>query len=461
MAFSSVTFLFFFLPIFFLFTYALPWKNAVLLGASLLFYAWGDPARLPLLLLFIVLNWCFGLLAQYRTATIFGVVANLGLLAWFKYAGFLAIQVNAVLHALGVAAIVVPKVPLPLGISFFAFQGISYLVDIRRGVVAPQRSLFRYATYKAMFPPLIAGPIVRYTSIAGSLQTRSPTRDDVSDGIALFAIGLAQKVLLANTLAIPVDRIFAIPASHLPLATAWLGAAGYALQIYFDFNGYTNMAIGLGRMMGFHLPPNFDMPYTARSMGEFWRRWHISLSTWFRDYLYIPLGGNRRGAARTAINLLLVFLLCGLWHGASWSFAVWGLYNGLFLALERIGLGRILERLPNWFRHLYLIVVVVVGWVPFRAPDLITAWHYGLAMIGFGPALAEQHANDAVATFLTPMVMTALLTGAVFSFWRPSRQLLTLPLVLPLQRAVCLGLVLLSAARLAAGTYNPFIYFRF
>jgi alginate O-acetyltransferase complex protein AlgI len=455
MVFSSITFLFFFLPVFFLFYYSIPFRNVVLLAGSLLFYAWGDPARLPLLLAYIVLNWGFGLMARNRAAVACGIAANLALLVYFKYAGFLLRQVDIALSASGLPVAPVPTIVLPLGISFFAFQGISYLVDIHRGLVAPQRSLFAYATYKAMFPPLIAGPIVRYKTIAGSLRHRAVDQEEIRAGIILFAIGLGQKVLLANAIAGPVDQVFALPIDRLSLQGAWLGAVGFALQIYFDFNGYTNMALGLGRMLGFTLPPNFDLPYSARSMTDFWRRWHISLSTWFRDYLYIPLGGNRSGSLRTAINLLAVFVLCGLWHGAAWTFAIWGLYHGLFLALERIGLAAWLARCPRLIQHLYLLTVVVVGWVPFRAPSLAQAWRYLGAMVGWaGPALP-------LASFVTPSVAAALMVGGVLSVWRPSRSLLSLPMSAPLQQAGCLVLVILSAARLAAGTYNPFIYFRF
>ncbi len=454
MVFSSVTFLFYFLPLFLLAYHTLPWPNAVLLVASLIFYAWGDPTRLPLLLFCILLNYGFGLWIgrrpnpsdrAHRWLLALGVAANLALLLVFKYAAFAASQIDALL---GSEVLTVPNIALPLGISFFTFQGISYLVDIHRGDISPQRSLSNYATYKAMFPPLIAGPIVRYAQVADQVARRSTTAADFTQGIETFAIGLGQKVLIANTLAGPVDAIFARPGASLDAATAWLGAIGYGVQIYFDFNGYTNMAIGLGRMMGFTLPPNFNRPYAAQSVTDFWRRWHISLSTWFRDYLYIPLGGNRVSPVRTYCNLTLVFLLCGLWHGASWNFAIWGLWHGAFLAIERAGLRRLLQRLPALLRHAYLLLVVVIGWVPFRGDGLAATGAYLAAMLRGDAAIAPGTLPASAAC--------ALLAGAVLSVW--PRETLRFA---PLRQAACLGLLVLSACSLAAGTYNPFIYFRF
>ena len=457
MVFSSITFLFYFLPGFMLAYALLPWPNAVLLIGSLLFYAWGDLARLPVLLLCILLNWGAGLAVGARTrgALTVGVTGNLGLLIWFKYAGFIATQLGTAATALGLSPPPVPAVTLPLGISFFTFQGISYLVDISRGVVRAQPSLFKFAMYKAMFPPLIAGPIVRYAVIADRVDRRSITVPAVASGIERFILGLAQKVMLANTIAAPVDQIFALPADQLDPVTAWAGVFGYALQIYFDFAGYSNMAIGLGRMLGFELPVNFDRPYAAQSVTAFWRRWHITLSTWFRDYVYIPLGGNRAGGLRTYVNLLTVFMLCGLWHGASWNFLVWGLYHGAFLTMERLGLGRLLGTVPAVFRHVYLVVVVSVGWVPFRADSFPHAMRMLRGMAGLaGPLTA------AAETPLTPGLGLVFLAGAVLSVW-PRVLPVTLSIPSAARQATCLVLLVGSAASLAAGTYNPFIYFRF
>jgi len=456
MLFSSITFLFYFLPLFLLAYHLLPAPNLVLLLASLMFYAWGDPVRLPLLLFCIALNYGFGLAIGRRGPGRrlwlgLGVAGNLALLIFYKYAGFLVAQWAALAPLVGLAPPTIPEVALPLGISFFTFQGISYLIDIHRGIVVPQRSLLRFAMYKAMFPPLIAGPIVRYAVIADRVDHRSVTPALWVRGIEGFTIGLGQKVLLANTLAGPVDRLFALPAGELSIAAAWVAAFGYALQIYFDFAGYSNMAIGLGRMIGFELPANFNRPYAAQSVTDFWRRWHITLSTWFRDYLYITLGGNRGGPWRTGANLTLVFLLCGLWHGASWNFALWGLYHGAFLVLERIGLGRVLARLPTLARHAYLILVVVVGWVPFRAADFAQTGAVLRAMAGQTPA------GGGVG--LTGTFVTALIVGSVAAVFPHDPGPLRLPV--SLRHVACLLLLVLSAASLAAGTYNPFIYFRF
>ena len=461
MLFSSITFLFYFLPLFLLAYHRLPAPNLVLLGASLLFYAWGDPARLPLLLVCILLNHAAGLAIERdagraRLWLALGVAGNLALLLYFKYAGFLVAQWAVLAPHLGLAAPAVPEVVLPLGISFFTFQGISYLIDVRRGVVRAQPSLLRFALYKAMFPPLIAGPIVRYAVVAAQIEQRGVDRRTVTEamwvrGIESFTIGLGQKVLLANTLAGPVDHLFALAPGELTPAAAWLAAFGYALQIYFDFAGYSNMAIGLGRLIGFELPVNFDRPYAARSVTEFWRRWHITLSTWFRDYLYIPLGGNRAGPWRTGVNLTLVFLLCGLWHGASWNFALWGLYHGLFLVLERIGLGRLLTRLPALLRHAYLVLVVTVGWVPFRAVDLPHTLMILRTMVGAAGAAGGVTAGASFAA--------ALVVGSVAAVW--PREAMPRGFPVAVRQAACLVLLVLSAASLAAGTYNPFIYFRF
>lgn len=314
MVFSSVTFLGYFLPAALLLYHVLPWKNLVLLLVSLAFYAWGDLASLPVLLVYIVVNYVIGRLMErpgWRgPGAVLGVVANLGLLITYKYAGFLVTQANVVLASLGAGVLPVPALVLPLGISFFSFQGISYILDIRRGVIRPQRSLIAFGMYKAMFPQLIAGPIVRYRTIAGRVTHRRVSAFRFRFGLTLLILGLAQKVLIANTVALPADQIFAIPHAQLGFATAWFGAICYTLQIFFDFAGYSTMAIGMAHLFGFNFPINFNRPYIAQSVTEFWRRWHITLSTWFRDYLYIPLGGNRGSAWSTYRNLLIVFVLC-------------------------------------------------------------------------------------------------------------------------------------------------------
>ncbi|MCA8923022.1 MAG: MBOAT family protein, partial [Planctomycetes bacterium] len=382
MVFSSTFFLFFFLPALLVFYGAarsLRLRNAVLLVASLAFYAWGELGYVFLLLGSIGANYGFGLWiagaverGAARRALVVAVATNLGLLGVVKYTHMFVGWAGVALGALGVAQVdPMPPLHLPLGISFFTFQALSYVIDVYRGVVPAQRSPWKLALYVSLFPQLIAGPIVRYADLAAELDARSVTTADVAAGARRFVVGLGKKVLIANALSVPADRIFALPAEQLGLEVAWLGIACYTLQIYFDFSGYSDMAIGLGRMFGFHFLENFDYPYVSRSIREFWRRWHISLSTWFRDYLYIPLGGNQGSATRTYVNLVLVFALCGLWHGASLTFVAWGLFHGVFLVGERLAAGKV--RAPRLLQHLYVLVAVMVGWVLFRAESFAHA----------------------------------------------------------------------------------------
>jgi alginate O-acetyltransferase complex protein AlgI len=349
---------------------------------------------------------------------------------------------------------------------------MSYLIDIYRGEVLAQRNLLTFATYKAMFPQLIAGPIVRYRQIAGKIEGRRVSLFRLQYGIVLFIVGMSQKVLIANAVAVPADDLFGTAAGNLTLLAAWLGVVCYTLQIYFDFAGYSNMAIGMGHMMGFGYPPNFNRPYVSQSITEFWRRWHISLSTWFRDYLYVPLGGNRRGRLRTYLNLFLVFLICGFWHGASWTFAIWGLWHGGFLIVERMGLAGILRRCWQPLRHAYVMIVVMLGWVFFRCDTFAHALGYLGAMFGLGGATA---AALPIARYASPSVWTVIVAGAVFAVLRPPGVRSLAPRWRPdaaryaaggalMQAGVsfaCLVLLVLSALTLATGSFNPFIYFRF
>lgn len=462
MLFSSIVFLFFFLPAFLVLYYLLPWKNLVLLLGSLVFYAWGEPRFVLLLLLSATLNYGAGLAIardprRAKAWLAAGVSANLALLAWFKYAGFLAEAVKSALAA----DFPVPHITLPLGISFFTFQGISYLVDVYRGEVRAQASFLRFATYKALFPQLIAGPIVRYRQIAGEMGQRVLTNERMLAGLQIFALGLAQKVLIANTLALPADRLFGADHAELSAPTAWLGLLCYTLQIYYDFCGYSNMAIGLAHMLGFSFPPNFDRPYSARSLTEFWQRWHISLSSWFRDYLYIPLGGNRRGPLRTYFNLGLVFLLCGLWHGAAWTFVVWGAWHGAWLIVERMGLRGGLERLPRPLAQGFTLLLVMLGWVWFRAPDLPSAFSYFGALSG-ASVQAGAHPWQAEIASLELVTIAIGLAGALLPTGGAPGQVVRRYAAgrwryLPLAAAA----IALCACSLASGTYNPFLYFRF
>jgi alginate O-acetyltransferase complex protein AlgI len=476
MVFSSPIFLFYFLPLFLVLYFVLPQKNFVLLIFSLFFYAWGEGLFVLLMIASGLGNFAFARwIAQAsgiraRLFLTLGVVLNLAGLFVFKYLGFVVASWNAV----SAASLPVPSIHLPIGISFFTFHAISYLVDVYRGVFLAERKPMSVLLYIAMFPQLIAGPIVRFGTVRKEIHERVVTVEKFALGLKFFIIGLSQKVLLANTLAAPVDAIYKIPAQHLDAPLAWLAAAGYSLQIYFDFAGYSNMAIGLGLIIGIYFPLNFDYPYIAQSITEFWRRWHITLSTWFRDYLYIPLGGNRAGPIRTYANLMIVFLLCGLWHGASWTFVIWGLYHGMFLVIERIGLGVALQRVGREYRHLYALLVITIGWVFFRADDLPQALQYLKAMAGFG-------SGDGIAyhvwLYLHPDVALALIIGAVGStpyLAQFGRRMLDQMgrlhegerKMLPAFPGWCTvaalyAAFLLSVISIAGGNYNPFIYFRF
>lgn len=461
MLFSSISFLFFFFPVFLFLYYVLPWKNGVLLVASLLFYAWGEPRFVPLLLVSAALNYsCGRAIAEDRgRARIWlklGVTANVAMLAWFKYIGFLGHAVNDLFGS----RLTVPEVALPLGISFFTFQGISYLIDVYLGQVPAQRSFLRFATYKAMFPQLIAGPIVRYRHVAADIGQRIVNNERLLAGFELFAIGLAQKVLIANTLALPADRLFGAGFGDLSPLSAWLGLLCYTLQIYYDFCGYSNMAIGMGKMLGFEFPPNFDRPYSARSVTEFWQRWHMSLSSWFRDYLYIPLGGNRRGPLQTYFNLATVFLLCGLWHGAAWTFVMWGFWHGAWLIVERMGLGAALARLPRPVAQAWTLFIVMIGWVWFRAPDLPTAMGYiGTLFHTIDAAGARPWQYE-----IGSVEIAAIVAGLAFALV-PTGRAPGAPAAPPSRRwaryPVAAAAVALCACALAGGTYNPFLYYRF
>ena len=395
---------------------------------------------------------------------------------YYKYLTFLLNQVYAFSVILGMKEREIADIALPLGISFFTFQGISYLIDIYRGTVTAQPSLLKFAMYKAMFPQLVAGPIVRYAQVARRINARPLSAWRIRTGMVMFLSGLAQKVVIADSVAGTADAIFALPSTELTVVSAWTGALCYTIQIFFDFAGYSNMAIGLGHMMGFTFPANFNRPYISQSVTEFWRRWHMTLSSWFRDYLYIPLGGNRRGPLRTYVNLAVVFLLCGFWHGAAWTFVAWGAWQGAFLVLERLGLASLLLKVWRPLRHLYLLLVVIFGWVLFRADGIGHAGHYMAAMLGFAKG---NPVFTPIARYLPLSALAALIAGVVICAipW-PSerglqyqvRRLLGAPpmarpfvdgfmsLAVLMVSLIFLGLSTLS---LANGTYSPFIYFRF
>lgn len=426
-----------------------PWvRNGLLLLFSLAFYAWGEPMYVFLMLGAILANYLLAFrVRKSRLVFVCAVALDLGLLAVFKYLDLLISAAN------GLFRLNLPgtHLALPIGISFYTFQILSYVIDVRRGDVPPARNLVDFAAYVSMFPQLIAGPIVRYVDVAADLRRLNGDISTAAAGARRFCMGLAKKVLLANTLASAADTAFGMTGS-LNFGGAWAGLIAYALQIYFDFSGYSDMAIGLGKMLGFSFPENFRYPYVSLSVKEFWRRWHLSLSTWFRDYLYIPLGGSRRGKGRTLLNLLIVFALCGLWHGADWTFLLWGLWHGLFLCLERLSfMKKLQEALPKWVRWCYTALVALLGWVLFRADNL------GMALQYAGNLFSLE--GVWISEVLTVQSGAALLAGIVCC----------LPLPRPRQNALTetvytlMALTLLAACALclAGGTYNPFIYFRF
>ena len=485
MLFSSPVFLFGFLPLL-LAAYFLspkPVRNGLLLFASLWFYAWGEPSLLVLMLASTAINYGFGLWVHAshekpaaKWILAFSVALNLSFLIYFKYAGFLIESLNMLMAWVGTPTLGRPEVTLPIGISFYTFQAMSYVIDVYRGQAQAERNPINVALYIALFPQLIAGPIVRYTDVAAQIKERFVDRDGFAYGIQRFVVGLGKKMLIANSAAAVADAIFEIPDSQLSFAVAWLGILCYTVQIYFDFSGYSDMAIGLGQMFGFKFLENFNYPYIARSVTEFWRRWHISLSTWYRDYLYIPLGGNRCTPWRVSMNLMIVFVLCGLWHGASWNFAAWGIYHGAFLMLERRGLGRFLESAWRPLAHLYTLLAIMGGWVLFRTLTFSHGIAYFKALAGLGGAANAHHP---LAMYLDRGIVVVLLAALVGSTpwipWLagrfPSLGHQPLPTASPSiagtlagasLRVCCLLLVLLaSASAMSAGTHNPFIYFRF
>ena len=459
LVFSSNVFLFFFLPLVLAGYYLTPprFRNAVLLLSSLLFYAWGEPVYLSLMLFTILVNYAFGrLIASQRQkgrsaklSLVCGLILDLGLLAVFKYAGFFASSVNLLLGS----NIPVPAIALPIGISFYIFQSMSYTIDVYRREVSVQKDLVDFGAYVSMFPQLIAGPIVRYRDIAAQLSSRHENFAQFSAGISLFILGLSKKVLLAN----PMGSLWEfVQTQNDPLA-AWTGMFAYTFQIYFDFSGYSDMAIGLGKMFGFDFPINFNYPYISSSVTEFWRRWHISLSTWFREYVYIPLGGNRKGLKRQILNLLIVWSLTGLWHGASWNFLFWGLYYSVLLILEKLFLQKLLSKVPLLFRRILLFLTVSLGWMLFYFEDLGVLFAFLKRL--FLPVSPDPYTISYVLAYL-PTLLAALLcaTPLLARLYERARGK---ALAEWARWIVLAALFVLCISSLATQSYNPFIYFRF
>jgi len=478
MVFSSREFLFIFLPVLLLLYSIVParWRNGVALAGSLFFYAWGAPRFVFVLCGSSLIDYVLsrriavaGTRTVRRRTLAAAVTVNLAVFLYAKYANFFVGEANRALTAFGADPVSWTEIVLPIGISFFTFQKLSYLIDVYRGIVAPARSFATYLLYVSLFPQLIAGPIVRYHDVNRQLAERTLSTDKMLDGIWRFCTGLAKKVLVANVLGEVADRAFGLEIARLTAPQAWIGVLCYSFQIYFDFSGYSDMAIGLGRMLGFRFLENFNRPYTARTFTEFWRRWHISLSNWMREYLYIPLGGNRCGRARTYLNLWIVFVLSGFWHGAAWNFVVWGAYHGFFLCLDKLtGFSR-RRSMPAWIGIPLTFSLVTVGWVFFRAADLAHAGDY-LGRMFLVSAPAADAGIMHWGSFCDLRASTLLFVAAVLSFgpalFKPPaalRERIAPDGLIPLLARYGTAMLLLavSAAALAAGQFNPFIYFRF
>ena len=465
MVFSSLTFLFAYFPAVLAVYFVCPpkWRNLVLLIVSLFFYGWGEPVYVLMMIFSIIANWFFGkMVGKYRTDDkekakkwlIACVVFNLLLLGFFKYWDFFAENMNAI----GLSFIKPLHLGLPIGISFYTFQAMSYPIDVYRSDTDPQKSVISFGAYVTMFPQLIAGPIVRYKDIAAQLMDRRENLNQFYEGVLRFTVGLSKKVLLANSCGQVFEAVRALPASQSSVIASWVGIICYTFQIYFDFSGYSDMAIGMGKMFGFDFLENFNYPYISKSVTEFWRRWHMSLSYWFRDYVYIPLGGNRRGFRRQIINIMIVWLLTGFWHGASWNFVIWGVFYGIVLIIEKLFLLKKLEKMPEWLTHVYTMFIVIIAWVFFAFTDLSQAVKYLGTMFGFASSFVNKEAifflrNNLVLMCVAAIACSPIAKSDLNPFRRERFSVLIAPLVL-IAFIVC-------TAFIVDASYNPFLYFRF
>ena len=458
MLFSSLNFIFVFFPLFLLIYYLVPFKlkNIVLLIFSLVFYAWGEPKYIILLIIITLLDYICGIIIdKYKNnnkikkiVMVFGVVSNLLFLIFFKYTNFIIDNINGLgLH------IKTLDIALPLGISFYIFQTMSYIIDLYNGKVPAEKNFFNFLTYVSMFPQLVAGPIVRYEDVAKELKSRKIDFDSFAQGLFLFLTGLFEKVLIANNVGY-LHSLILKDISNISLFTAWLGIISFALQIYFDFNGYSTMAIGMGKMLGFNYPKNFNYPYIATSITDFWRRWHITLSSWFRDYVYIPLGGNRVKKYRWLINIMIVWILTGIWHGASWNFVIWGVYFGIILILEKLFVGKIIDKLPSFFKHVYALFLILIGWLIFFSDDLNLLYNY------IPKIFANSNIIDNQFIFYIKNYMIFLVSGILFS----------IPIINKINKTKAIRIItvfvyillfIVSISQLCSDSYNPFLYFRF
>ncbi|MBD5137832.1 MAG: MBOAT family protein [Ruminococcus sp.] len=499
MVFSSLTFLYYFLPII-LIVYiflpntavvplprgrklVIPARNLLILLSGFFFYAWGEPFYVVIMLFSTLIDYTAGRLmakfddspAKRRACLIVSVCMNVGLLAVFKYSDFLIDTINGIFRANITNPVILAnkaindvysfglsesRVALPIGISFYTFQSMSYTIDLYLRNIKVQKSFVSFSSYVTLFPQIVAGPIVRYEDVAAELDERTVNINKISEGICKFVKGLAKKVLLANNIGIIWTQIKAMDYGEISAATAWIGILAFTFQIYFDFSGYSDMAVGLGKMLGFNFPKNFDHPYLSKSVSEFWRRWHITLGTWFREYVYIPLGGNRKGKGKTIRNLLIVWGLTGLWHGASWNFILWGLYFGVLIVIERLGWGNVLKKLPAAVSMLYTFLIAVFGWVLFDTDTLADAGRFIKAMLGangLGDGTAAYYWTSNIVIFLLCIFASTNLFGKLTAFFRKKKR----KLYAYITPAVTAVVLLLCTSYLVDATYNPFLYFRF
>ena len=466
MVFSGIEFLYYFLPAVMLIYFLAPkrLKNLMLFVSGLGFYAWGEPVYVIVMVISTAVDYTAGILMsktederKRRACLISSVVINLGLLFTFKYSSFAVDTFNGIFRT----AIPSPNLPLPIGISFFTFQSMSYTIDLYRRKITVQRSFINFAAYVTCFPQIVAGPIVKYQDIAAELDDRRVSISDMSDGVSVFIVGLAKKVLLANNIGIFWSRVKEMDYSTLPALTAWQGIIAFTFQIYFDFSGYSDMAIGLGRMLGFTYPKNFDLPYLSKSVSQFWRRWHITLGSWFRDYVYIPLGGSRAGKWKTVRNLAIVWLLTGLWHGASMNFVLWGAWFGLLIIAEHMGMARLLERLPAVFSWLYTMLAVVLGWVLFDTDSISSALRFIGAMFGAGGSFATGASWSLIGQAAISLALCIFFSSGATKNYIKRIGGQDSKVILVLKPVITAALLIASTAYLVNSTYNPFLYFNF
>lgn len=463
--FSSLIFLFVFLPFVLTLYYITPrrFRNLTLFIVDLVFYAWGEPWLVILMLFSILLNYTSGILIGInrekkglaRFIFILSVILNLGLLGFFKYAGFIGETLNMVMPFLNIPIL---EIALPIGISFYTFQTMSYTIDVYKNTVKVQKNIITFGTYVSLFPQLIAGPIVRYEDVAEQLMHRKETLQGFTDGVKLFLIGLSKKVLLANEMGNLWDAVRESGTQSGALGS-WVGIIAYTFQIYFDFCGYSEMAMGLGKMFGFDFLKNFDYPYISKNITEFWRRWHISLGTWFREYVYIPLGGNRKGLYRQIINIAVVWFLTGLWHGASWNFILWGLYFGVLLMIEKLFMLKVLKKAPAIISHIYSIIIILFGWVLFYFENLNEMGIFLARMFGSDGFMMSGDISVKIISYIPLLIVSAITSTPLIS--KLYHKIKSKPILYVIDNAGCVLALLLCTAALVSSDYNPFLYYKF